>query len=51
MMNSVSDSSLINSDTSLVNEETQECNITVSKVITIFVMINVIGFIIYYTFF
>ena len=50
MMNSVSDSSLINSNQPNVNEETEECNVNPVKIIMISIMIATIGFIIYYTF-
>jgi hypothetical protein len=50
MMNSVSDSSLISSNTPVVNEETEECNVNPVKIIIISIMITTIGYIIYYTF-
>ena len=49
-MNSVSDSSLISSNTPVVNEEIGECNVNPVKIIIISIMITTIGFIIYYTF-
>ena len=52
MMNSVSDSSVISSNTPLVNEERTDCNnINPVRVIIISFVIAVIGFMVYYTFF
>lgn len=51
MMNSVSDSSLISSNTPVVNEESTDCNnMNPLKLVIISIMITTIGFIIYYTF-